>query len=96
MINSHNGTSLMKDRRESTTSSARERGKRNRRAFPRWVLDFDVRLSWESHSVTGRGYEIGAGGISLTAEREPPAEDRPRISTPSTHPSERKGGRPPC
>lgn len=64
----------MIDRRKGTTTSALERRKRNRRAFPRWLLDFDVRLQWENQAVACRGYEIGAGGLSLVSDRELPAE----------------------
>lgn len=73
-MNSYYGSAQMTDRRRSTTTSELERRRRNRRAFPRWALDFDVRISWEKQSAVCRGYEIGAGGLSLTCERELPAE----------------------
>jgi len=63
----------MSDRRK-TTSRAQDRRKRNRRASPRWVLDFEVRLQWENQSATCRGYEIGAGGLSLTCEKPLPTK----------------------
>ena len=64
----------MTERRRSTTTAALERRKRNRRAFPRWLHDFEVRLSWERQSVACRGYEIGEGGLSVTCERSVPSE----------------------
>ena len=64
----------MIDRRKSTGTGALERRKRNRRAFPRWLLDFEVRLHWDKQSVTCRGYEIGAGGLSVVCDKELPPE----------------------
>lgn len=64
----------MIDRRKSTGSGPLERRKRNRRAFPRWLLDFEVRLKWENQSLTCQGYEIGAGGLSIVVDRELPVE----------------------
>jgi len=64
----------MTERRKTPSAAARERRKRNRRASPRWLLDFEVRLDWEGQSVTCRGYEIGVGGLSLTCEKRLPAE----------------------
>ena len=64
----------MIDRRKTESSSALERRKRNRRAFPRWLLDFDVHLRWKDQSVACRGYEIGAGGLSVLCDTQLPVE----------------------
>src|SRR5579872_2173308 len=74
MITSPFAEPLMIDRRKTATSADRERRKRNRRAYPRWLLNFDVRLHWEHQSVPCRGYEIGAGGLSVLCDKELPAE----------------------
>jgi hypothetical protein len=65
---------LMIDRRKTTASADLERRKRNRRAFPRWLLDFEVRLRWDNESISCRGYEICEGGLSVICEKELPAE----------------------
>ena len=64
----------MLDRRKTTTTAALERRKRNRRAYPRWLLDFDVRLRWNYQSIHCQGYEISAGGLSIICDKELPAE----------------------
>jgi hypothetical protein len=64
----------MAERRNTRTTRALERRKRNRRAFPRWLLDFDVQLRWENRSVFCRGYEIGEGGLLVQCETELPTE----------------------
>lgn len=58
----------MSDRRQTKTTPALERRKRNRRAFTRWPFEFDVRLTWGKQTVLCRGYEIAEGGLSLTCE----------------------------
>ena len=60
--------------RKSTTPVGLERRKRNRRAFPRWLLDFDVVLRWQDQFTSCRGYEIGEGGLSVVSETELPME----------------------
>ena len=65
---------LMIDRRKTTASADLERRKRNRRAFPRWLLAFDVRLRWDKQSVLCRGYEIGEGGLSVMSATDLPVE----------------------
>lgn len=62
------------DRRKTTTTAALGSRKRNRRAFPRWILDFPVVLRWQGHTVSCRGYEIGEGGLSVVSKKELPAE----------------------
>jgi len=64
----------MRDRRKTKTTTALERRKRNRRAFPRWLLEFDVEVRWENRSIFCRGFEIGEGGLSVQSETELPAE----------------------
>lgn len=64
----------MVERRKTRTTPSLERRKRNRRAFPRWLLDFDVELSWRGQSVFCRGYEIGEGGLSVQCETVIPVE----------------------
>ena len=43
--------------------------KGNRRAFPRWKADFEVRYGMGSEMMDGIPNEIGEGGISLTVEK---------------------------
>ena len=62
----------MMERRRSTTTVALGRRKRNRRAFPRWLLNFDVVLRWQDQFTSCRGYEIGEGGLSVVSETELP------------------------
>jgi hypothetical protein len=62
------------DRRRTTTTAALERRKRNRRAFPRWILDFPVVLRWQGQTLSCQGYEIGEGGLSVVSKKELPAE----------------------
>ena len=64
----------MTERRKTPSAIALERRKRNRRASPRWLLEFEVRLDWEGQSASCRGYEIGAGGLSVTCEKQLPLE----------------------
>lgn len=64
----------MSDRRKTPGTIALERRKRNRRAFPRWELDFEVRLSWQGRSISCRGCEIGEGGLSVLCAQELPIE----------------------
>lgn len=64
----------MSERRKTTTTAALERRKRNRRAFPRWQLDFEVRVRWNKQWAMCRGYEIGEGGLSLASEKDLPRE----------------------
>lgn len=64
----------MIDRRKNPTTAALERRRRNRRAFPRWVLDFDVELQWDNQSISCRGYEISEGGLSVVCDKEIPPE----------------------
>ena len=64
----------MVERRKTRTTPSLERRKRNRRAFPRWLLDFDVQLRWEDRSVFCRGYEIGEGGLLVQCETGLPTE----------------------
>jgi c-di-GMP-binding flagellar brake protein YcgR len=64
----------MVDRRKKTSTASLERRRRNRRAFPRWVLDFDVELQWDNQSTSCRGYEISEGGLSVVCEQEIPRE----------------------
>ncbi|PYY14440.1 MAG: hypothetical protein DMG61_06160 [Acidobacteria bacterium] len=64
----------MSDRRKTKTTPALERRKRNRRAFVRWPLEFDVRLTWGTQSVYCRGYAIAEGGLSLVCEVPLPRE----------------------
>jgi len=60
--------------RKSTTTVGLERRKRNRRAFPRWLHNFDVVLRWQDQFTSCRGYEIGEGGLSVVSELELPME----------------------
>lgn len=64
----------MSDRRKTKTTPALERRKRNRRAFVRWLFDFEVRLGWNKQSITCRGYEIAEGGLSLISEAPLPRQ----------------------
>ena len=64
----------MTDRRKTSSAAPQERRRRNRRASPRWLLDFEVRLDWEGQSLTCRGYEIGAGGLSIVSEKQIPSD----------------------
>jgi hypothetical protein len=64
----------MTDHRKSTSTGALERRKRNRRAFPRWALDFPVNVRWHDHAISCRGYEIGEGGLSILSQAALPTE----------------------
>ncbi|MBV9073931.1 MAG: PilZ domain-containing protein [Acidobacteria bacterium] len=94
MIGSPNYGLLMMDRRKTLTTSALERRKRNRRAYPRWIFDFEVRLHWANRSVDCRGYEIGAGGLSFLTDEDIPGEMEIEVEyrlSPETDPVSVKG-----
>jgi hypothetical protein len=58
----------MVDRRKSTSQSDVERRNRNRRAFPRWKTDFEVRYQSGKEMIkAAEPYEIGEGGLSFGA-----------------------------
>jgi len=48
--------------------------KGNRRAFPRWQADFEVRYGLGKNLLAGKPYEIGEGGLSFHAEKMYPLE----------------------
>jgi len=48
--------------------------KGNRRAFPRWKMDFEVRYQVNDKWLEGKPSEIGEGGLSLFAEKLVPLE----------------------
>jgi len=64
----------MSQSRRGKTTPALERRKRNRRAYPRWQLEFEVNVRWEKAWVRCRGYEIGEGGLSLVSQKDLPLE----------------------
>ena len=64
----------MSERRRGRTTAALERRKRNRRAFPRWQLDFEVNVRLSKNWIRCRGYEIGEGGLSLVSQTDLPLE----------------------
>ena len=53
--------------------------KGNRRAFPRWKADFEVRYGMGSEMMDGIPNEIGEGGIALTVEKLYPIESEVNI-----------------
>lgn len=48
--------------------------KGNRRAFPRWKMDFEVRYQINDKWLEGEPCEIGEGGLSLFAEKLVPLD----------------------
>jgi c-di-GMP-binding flagellar brake protein YcgR len=48
--------------------------KGNRRAFPRWRADFEVKYGQGKELQTGKPVEIGEGGLSFHAEKMFPLE----------------------
>src|SRR5437588_7145067 len=50
--------------------------KGNRRAFPRWRADFEVRYGVGKEMLTGKSFELGEGGLSFTAEKMYPLETK--------------------
>jgi hypothetical protein len=65
---------MMSERKRGRTTKALERRKRNRRAFPRWQLDFEVNVRLNKNWIRCRGYEIGEGGLSLVSHTDLPLE----------------------
>jgi hypothetical protein len=65
---------MMSERKRGRTTKALERRKRNRRAFPRWQLDFEVNVRLNKNWIRCRGYEIGEGGLSLASQTDLPLE----------------------
>jgi c-di-GMP-binding flagellar brake protein YcgR len=48
--------------------------KGNRRAFPRWQADFEVRYGLGKDLLVGTPFEIGEGGLSFQVEKMFPLE----------------------
>ena len=53
------------ERRKHAASVRRDQRESNRRAFPRWPLEFEVRFGTGKEMTPAEGYEIGEGGLSF-------------------------------
>ena len=62
------------ERRKHASSVRRERRDSNRRAFPRWPLEFEVRFGTGKEMTPAEGYEIGEGGLSFRTPNPIPLE----------------------
>jgi PilZ domain len=62
------------ERRKHAASVRRERRESNRRAFPRWPLEFEVRFGTGKEMKPAEGYEIGEGGLSFRTPNPIPLE----------------------
>jgi hypothetical protein len=51
-----------------------ERHKPNRRAFPRWTTQIDVRLSWATESVLVQAFDISEGGLKISCDAPLPLQ----------------------
>ena len=59
------------ERRKHAASVRRDQRESNRRAFPRWPLEFEVRFGTGKEMTPAEGYEIGEGGLSFPGEGAP-------------------------
>ena len=64
----------MADTRKAPVEVPEDHRKGNRRAFPRWKMDFEVRYQVNDKWLEGKPSEIGEGGLSLFAEKLVPLE----------------------
>ena len=64
----------MTDIRKTAVEVPEDHRKGNRRAFPRWKMDFEVRYQVNDKWLDGKPCEIGEGGLSLFAEKLVPLE----------------------
>jgi len=64
----------MAEIRKSPVEVPEDHRKGNRRAFPRWKMDFEVRYQINDKWLDGKPCEIGEGGLSLLAEKLVPLE----------------------
>jgi hypothetical protein len=62
------------ERRTGERLEGRERRNRNRRAFPRWPAEFEVRFKNSGKTVIGTPIEIGENGLSMLVEEFPPQD----------------------
>jgi len=62
------------ERRKHGASVRRDRRDSNRRAFPRWPLEFEVRFGTGKEMTPAEGYEIGEGGLSFRTQNPIPLE----------------------
>ncbi len=64
----------MTDRRQRNASHSPERRRANRRAFPRWQANFEVRYGVGKDLYVGTGLEIGEGGMAFTGPKTFPVD----------------------
>ncbi len=64
----------MAEIRKAPVEVPEDHRKGNRRAFPRWKMDFEVRYQVNDKWLEGKPSEIGEGGLSLFAEKLVPLE----------------------
>ncbi len=69
----------MSPTKKSAIEVPEDHRKGNRRAFPRWKADFEVRYGLGADMLTGQPLEIGEGGLSFTAEKLYPLESEVNI-----------------
>ena len=60
---------LMTEIRKAPVEVPEDHRKGNRRAFPRWKMDFEVRYQVNDKWLDGKPCEIGEGGLSLFADK---------------------------
>ena len=62
------------ERRKHAANMRGDRRESNRRAFPRWPLEFEVRFGTGKEMTAAEGYEIGEGGLSFRTPHPVPLE----------------------
>src|SRR6266481_5346336 len=59
---------VMIDRRKNAYGVPVDRRSINRRAFPRWLAQFEVRFGTDAEMIMASAIEIGEGGLSFHSE----------------------------
>lgn len=67
-------SSVFDRRKPGVDGAGQERRRANRRAFPRWAADFQVRYGQGKKLADGAPREIGEGGLSFEAAEPIPLE----------------------
>jgi hypothetical protein len=62
----------VKERRKNPSEAVLERRSSNRRAFPRWLVPFQVRYGLGKESIEAEGLEIGEAGLSFLSDKSYP------------------------
>jgi hypothetical protein len=65
---------------DKNSVSRPERHKPNRRAFPRWAAEIEVRLSWPAESVLVQAFDISEGGLKIACDTPLPLQTEIEIA----------------